>query len=158
MTEQQKQSHAPAPFIINGQYLKDMSFENPSPLKSLTPNDISSEINVGIDVNAQKLTEKSFELVLSFRIEGKRGEDVLFLLEIDYAGVLTVHNDVPEDAYHPLLLVEGPRMLFPYARALIAQIVQEGGFPQLNLQPIDFLALYQDRVGKNQEKGNEKSN
>ena len=132
--------------VIKTQYLKDLSFENPGAPAALTTSE-SPRVGLNVDVNANKLAEKNFEVVLTLRAEAKREESTLFLSEVHYAGVFSL-GDVAEEHVQLLLLIEAPRLLFPFARAILASSIREGGFPPLSVQPIDFLALYQQRVAQ----------
>jgi preprotein translocase subunit SecB len=138
---------------IIGQYVKDLSFENPAApqsLQALAQN--KPDINVTVNLNARKLSEETYEVVLSItaKAEAKDKSLVGFVVEISYAGLFGARN-LPEDSVEPFLLVECPRLLFPFARRIIADATRDGGFPPLLLDPIDFLALYQSR----QQAGND---
>lgn len=131
------------PFAINAQYVKDLSFENPNPLKSFSqPNQKQPELNVNVDVGARKVADRSYEVALKISAEATRDKEKVFIVDLEYAGIFTINN-VPDDQVAPLLLIEGPRFLFPFARNVIADTTREGGFPPLALAPIDFLTLYQ---------------
>lgn len=135
-----------APLIINGQYVKDLSFEAPnSPgilgdLQNKQP-----EVSVNVDVKAGKIegqsSENMFEVVLDVKSELKIEGKVGFIVELQYAGVFTIN--VPEEHITAMLLIECPRVLFPFARNILADITRDGGFVPLFLQPIDFAAMYQ---------------
>jgi preprotein translocase subunit SecB len=132
------QAGAGAPvLIINAQYLRDLSFENPRAPESLINQGNPPEVSVEADVKARQLNAETFEAVLMLRIEARSGEDVAFLIELDYGAVLTIRNAVPE-VIAALVLVEAPRLLFPFARAIVADATRDGGFPPLLLSPIDF--------------------
>jgi preprotein translocase subunit SecB len=137
------------PLSINGQYVKDLSFENPNPIKNLTPNKDQPEIIVNVDVQATPVAEKSFEVVLSVLAETRRQKERIFLIELSYAGVFTLNNTDKEHV-RPLLLIECPRLLFPFARSIIAEITREGGYPPLSLAPIDFADLYHKQAQSTQ--------
>lgn len=130
---------------VNGQYIKDLSFEAPnapqifSELAKAAP-----EIPMSVDVRAAKLGDRTFEVVLHLHIESKVAGKTAFILEQAYAGVFTLN--VPEEHVQPVLFIECPRMLFPFARAIVADATRDGGFPPLMLQPIDFLAMYRQRM------------
>lgn len=132
---------------ILGQYLKDLSFENPNAPQSLAIQDGQPEINISVNVNAKNLAPTDFEVEL--HIEAKathQGKDV-FAAELLYAGIFRLEN-IPEDALHPIILVECPRMIFPFARQILADATQKGGFPPLMLDPIDFASMYEKRVAE----------
>jgi preprotein translocase subunit SecB len=130
---------------VLGQYVKDFSFENPNAPKSLMPPAQPPAINIQINVNAKPLSQTDFEVELV--IEGKAEQDksVLFRFELVYAGIFRVQN-VPQENVHPLVLIECPRLLFPFARQIISGAVRNGGFPPLLIDPVDFAALYRQRV------------
>jgi preprotein translocase subunit SecB len=130
---------------VLAQYTKDFSFENPNAPKSLGPQEQGPNINIQVNVNARQLSEGEFEvnLVLEGSAQGK--DAVLFKFELDYAGVFRVRN-IPEAELHAVIMIECPRLLFPFARQIIADSVRNGGFPPLFIDPIDFVALYRQRM------------
>ena len=134
------------PLMIHGQYVKDFSFENPNPLAVFggEPSDKQPQIAIDIQVNAQPVGEKSFEVVLNITANAKREEQQFFLTEISYAALVSI-GDVPEEHVGPLLMIHCPAMLFPFARHLIADATRNGGFPPLMLDPVDFARLYEDQ-------------
>lgn len=127
------------------QFTKDFSFENPNAPRSLGPQDRAPNISVNVNVNAKQLADTDFEV--NIMLEGSAGEgpDTLFKFELDYAGIFRLNN-IPEEQQHPIIMIECPRLLFPFARQIIAEAVRGGGFPPLYLDPIDFAALYQSRM------------
>jgi preprotein translocase subunit SecB len=133
---------------VLGQYVKDFSFENPNAPNSLRPPAQPPAINIQINVNAKPLSQTDFEVELV--VEGKAEQDksVLFGFELVYAGIFRVHN-VPQENVHPLVLIECPRLLFPFARQIISDAVRNGGFPPLLIDPVDFAALYRQRMETN---------
>lgn len=133
-----------------GQYVKDFSFENPNAPRSLQPQNNPPAINVQVNVNARQLGPNDFEVEL--KLEGGAGEvgNVLFSFELAYCGVFQL-VDVPEQHKHPAVMIECPRLLFPFARQIIAEAVSNGGFPPFLLNPIDFGALYQQRMMEQQQ-------
>lgn len=132
-------------FSVLAQYIKDFSFENPNAPRSLSPQQQGPKINLQINVNARQLAPADFEV--SLMLEGGAGEnsDVLFKFELNYAGVFRVEN-IPSDQVQPLIMIEGPRLLFPFARQIISDSVSNGGFPPLRVDPIDFHGLYVQRL------------
>lgn len=132
-----------APLILRAQYIKDLSFENPDPIESLSSQD-ESQPNIGVSVQAkaQNFGGRNFEVVLEIRADAKRDEKVLFIAELVYAGILTVGDQVSEENIAPLVMIEGPHLLFPFARNIIADVTRDGGFPPLMLAPMDFANLY----------------
>lgn len=141
---------AQAPLIVNAQYVKDLSFENPSPLLNITGNEEKPSIAIQIEAQAHNLADRSFEVVLRIRVDAKRKEVQVFLLDLEYAGAFTIGNEVPEEYLRPILMIECPRILFPFARNVIAATTQEGGYPALLLTPVDFSDLYQRQMAQEQ--------
>jgi len=148
------------PLTVNAQYIKDLSFENPSPLSHIIGNEERPSISIHIEAQAHNIADKSFEVSLRIQVDAKKKEAQVFLLDLEYAGAFTIGNDVPEEYIRPILMIECPRILFPFARNIVATVTQEGGYPSLLLTPVDFAALYQQQVvqeqaqqekGKNQE-------
>jgi len=123
--------------IINVQYLKDFSFENPRAPQSLMPQQTGPEIKLDINVNAQNMAPDTFEVLLSISARATRKDEPVFLVELTYAGVVTLQNVTREQAPF-FILVETPRLLFPFARAIVADATRDGGFPPLYVHPIDF--------------------
>ncbi len=141
----------PPALMVNAQYVKDLSFENPRAPASLSDGQRPNpNVKVTIDVNARRLQEKRYEVVLTIRAEASHDEATLFLAEVHYAGLFTI-GEVPEEAIEPLLLVHAPHLLFPFARAIIADSVRDGGFAPLMVHPIDFASLYRQRKQKRAE-------
>jgi preprotein translocase subunit SecB len=134
---------------ILAQYVKDLSFENPNAPRSLAPSTQQPAINVQINVDAAPLSETDFEVTL--RIEGKAESQglVLFAFELVFAGIFRIQN-APADSLQPFVLIECPRLLFPFAREIIATATRNGGFVPLLLSPIDFVALYRQRLAATQ--------
>jgi preprotein translocase subunit SecB len=139
----QAQSGQPQLMVL-AQYIKDLSFENPNAPRSLGLN-VQPQINISVNVNAKPMSETDFEVEL--RLEGKAeaAGTVMFNIELVFAGVFRIQN-VPQENVNPLVMIECPRLLFPFAREIIANAVRNGGFPPLLLDPIDFVGLYQQRL------------
>eukprot|EP01037_Dinobryon_pediforme_P002389 gene2389-2424_t len=131
------------------QYTKDFSFENPNAPRSLGPQEGGPNISIQVNVNTRALSEEDFEVGLMLEGSATTGETVLFKFELDYAGVFKIRN-IPQEHMPPILMVECPRLLFPFARNLVAEAVRNGGFPPLYIDPIDFAALFQQRVNEAQ--------
>lgn len=131
------------------QYVRDLSFENPG-----APNfgGIQPEIGVNANVGARKLSDTDFEVGLKFRIEAKSEDTVQFIAELEYCGVFRLMN-IPEEEIRPVMLIEAPRQLFPFARRVLADATRDGGYPPIMLDPIDFLALYQQGQDAEGESG-----
>src|ERR1700744_1315504 len=127
------------------QYTKDLSFENPNAPRSLGPQPKAPNISIQVNVNVRQVAETDFEVELL--LEGSAGEaaDTLFKFELNYAGLFRLLNIAPNDV-HPVVMIECPRLLFPFARQIIAEAVRNGGFPPLYIDPIDFAALYRQRM------------
>jgi preprotein translocase subunit SecB len=128
-----------------GQYTKDFSFENPNAPASLGPQQNAPAINIQVNVNAKQLAESDFEVEI--KLEGGAGEGTgtLFKFDLTYCGIFRALN-IPQDQLGPVVMIECPRLLFPFARQIIADAVRNGGFPPLYIDPIDFGALYQQRM------------
>lgn len=139
---------APQPGIhVLGQYIKDLSFENPGAPRSLRPSEVAPKLDVNVNVNARPQSDTEFEIELKLEAKATRGKEALFLAEVNYAGLFQIRN-VPQEHMHPLLLIECPRLLFPFARQIIADATRQGGFPPLMIDPVDFAALYRQRLAE----------
>ncbi|HMO30439.1 protein-export chaperone SecB [Enterovirga sp.] len=123
------------------QYAKDISFENPNAPRSLQPQSEGPQISIQVNVNAKQLAETDFEVDLALEGNAKVGEEVLFAFDLTYSGVFRLQN-IPADQIHPAVMIECPRLLFPFARQIVAEAVRNGGFPPLYIDPIDFRVLY----------------
>lgn len=143
------QGDANAPRVqIVAQYIKDLSFENPGAPGTITnrPN-----IDLSVDLQARRMDGPLFEVELKLRINAKSQEDKpVFLLELVYAGLFQIVN-VPDDVLQQVLLIEGPHMLFPYARRIISDAVRDGGMPPLMIEPIDFAGLFRSKQAQMQQ-------
>ena len=140
--QENAQPQAPTMRVL-GQFIRDMSFENIMAQKG-APADVTPDVQVQVNLDAKKRTaEHQYEssIKLTVTSKAKDGDATLFVLEIDYAGIFHVEN-VTEDQLHPFLLIECPRMIFPFLRRVVSDITRDGGFPPLNLENIDFLQLY----------------
>ena len=142
--------NAPPGLFINAQYLKDLSFENPNPIDAYK-NEEKPQIQVNIHTAVKKLPDNAFEVTLDIKTEAKKKDKISFIAEVSYAGIFTL-NKVPQEHEKPLLLIEAPRMLFPFARNVLAETTRDGGYPPLMLNPIDFAALYQKNIEKEKQK------
>ena len=141
--------NAPVGMFINAQYLKDLSFENPNPLESFKQSQEKPNIQVNVNTVVKKLPENAYEVTLDIKTEGKIKDKVAFIAEISYAGIFSL-NKIPPEHEKPIHLIEAPRMLFPFARNILAETTRDGGYPPLMLNPIDFNALYQKQLEKEQ--------
>ena len=130
---------------VLAQYVKDFSFENPNAPRSMTPSGQQPTINIQVNVDAAPMSATDFEVTL--RLEGKAEIQgmLLFSFELVFAGAFRIQN-VPADSLQPIVLIECPRLLFPFAREIIATAVRNGGFAPLLLDPIDFVGLYRQRL------------
>jgi preprotein translocase subunit SecB len=135
--------------MVLGQYVKDLSFENPHAPRSLAPSSQQPTINIQVNVEAAPTSETDFEVTL--RLEGKAESQglVLYSFELVFSGMFRVAN-VPQDSLQPFVMIECPRLLFPFAREIIATSVRNGGFQPLLLNPIDFVELYRQRLSASQ--------
>ena len=132
---------------INAQYIKDLSFETPTMPTVLMTMKQAPDIKISVDVNANRAdSDDHYTVDLSMKVQAEKTDDkkTLFLCELVYTGLITLK--APESHIEPLLLIEIPHLLFPYARALISNLVREAGFPSLQINPIDFAALYRARI------------
>jgi preprotein translocase subunit SecB len=147
----------PQPLVVNIQYVKDLSFEVPGAPQIFTQLRSQPQVNINLDVQARRVQEGQsvFEVAIMIRAEAHdtsaqaNGQaatppTTVFVAELTYAGVFTL-NGLPDNAVEPMLLVECPRILFPFARNILSDVTREGGFPAVLLQPIDFVALWQAR-------------
>ena len=137
---------APPPQLnVLAQYTKDLSFENPNAPGSLAPQQQQPAINIQINVSANNIAENEFEVTLSVEGKAENAGKVMFSFDLAYAGVFRILN-VPKENLHPLVMIECPRLLFPFAREIIATAVRDGGFPPLMLDPVDFVGLYRQNL------------
>ncbi len=125
---------------VRAQFLKDLSFENPRSL-TIDPNGPQPNISVNVEAKASHLSDNTYEVVLNVNVEATQSDKVIFILEMIYGGIFVLNN-IPAEMTEVVILIECPRLLFPFARNVVADIVREGGFPPLLLNPIDFSALY----------------
>ena len=135
-------SNEPTTMQINAQYIKDFSFENPNSPGSLQPKTEPS-VEVNVDVQAVSLSDHVYEVSLTTSITGRDETQTLFIIELVYAGIFTFQGE-SDDNIQPGLLIDCPQLLFPFARSIISGVTQNGGFPPLLLQPVNFAQLYLD--------------
>lgn len=151
-TPQQSNTVRNLPVTVHAQYIKDVSFENPNAPQSLKASagrpDMQMNINVGLQDISDDEMPGLYEVTLRMRAAAKRGDKTAFIVEVEYAASVTVGKEVPEDAKHPLLMIEIPRLLFPFARQLISDLSQQGGYPALMVAPVDFQSLYIQKFSK----------
>lgn len=144
---------------VLAQYIRDMSFENILAQKGVK-GDAQPEIKVQVNLDARKRTaENQYEVITKLNITSKTKEkgEPLFVLEIEYAGVFQVEG-VPDEQMHPYLLIECPRITFPFLRRIVSDVTRDGGFPALNLETIDFIALYRSELARRAEAEKTKAN
>ncbi len=132
-------------FNLIGQYIRDMSFENPGAPGSVMLGGGSPQFNVGINVGVKKQADDVYAVEITLNAKAEREKNVLFNVELIYGGVFRIKN-VPENQLAPLLLVECPRLIFPFARQVLASTTQQGGFPPLMMEPVDFMAIYRQNL------------
>jgi preprotein translocase subunit SecB len=130
-----------------GQYIKDLSFENPNAPNSLVPRENGPNIAINVNVNAKQIAETDFEVELLLEGKAGDGDDVMFRFELIYAGIFRILN-IPAENIQGVVMIECPRLLFPFARQIIADSVRNGGFPPLLIDPIDFAGLYQQKIAQ----------
>mgnify|MGYP001045226258 FL=1 len=144
------QAAAPPQLGVLTQYIKDLSFENPNAPASLSQQDKQPEISIQINVGATNLGGTDFEVLLAIEGKAASNDKVLFAFELAYAGVFRIEN-VPQDSLHPFVMIECPRLLFPFAREIVATATRNGGFPPLMLDPVDFVSLYRQNMARQAE-------
>ncbi len=135
---------------VLAQYTKDLSFENPNAPRSLGPQESGPNITIQVNVNLRQLAETDFEVELLLEGSAADGSSTLFKFDLTYAGVFRLQN-IPEAEMHPILMIECPRLMFPFARQIVADAVRAGGFPPLLIDPIDFTNLYRQRAAEAQQ-------
>lgn len=157
MAENEAQAQPAAPQMrVLGQYIRDMSFENIMSQKG-GGTDIQPDVQVQVNLDAKKRSaEDQYESAIKLNItsKDKTGDTTLFVLEIDYVGIFDIKN-VADEQIHPFLLIECPRMIFPFLRRIVSDVTRDGGFPPLNLETIDFVALYRAELARRQAEAGE---
>jgi len=150
----------PVKMQVLAQYIRDMSFENILAQKGIS-GEVQPEINVQVNIDGNKRPiEHQYEVIIKTKILSKTKEkgEPMFLLEVEYGGIFHVEN-LPDEQLHPYLMIECPRMIFPFLRRIVSDVTRDGGFPPLNLDTIDFMALYRNEVQRRvAEKEKEKPN
>ena len=147
-TNEQANEQASRPrMTLLTQYMRDLSFENPGAPQLSTNN---PGINVTANVGANKLNDTDYEVGLKFRLEAKSEETIHFIVDFEYCGLFRLEN-VPEQEIQPVLLIEGPRLLFPFVRRIIADTARDGGYPSILLDPMDFAAIYRNNLQNRQQ-------
>lgn len=141
----------PPQMKVLGQFIRDLSFENIVSRKPID-GEMQPEIQVQVALDAKKRGENQYEVMSKYNITSKNkgGEATLFVLEVEYGGIFQIDN-VPDEQLHPFLLIECPRMVFPFVRRLVSDVTRDGGFPPLNLDNVDFVALYRQTLQQHQQ-------
>ncbi|QIE41003.1 protein-export chaperone SecB [Meridianimarinicoccus aquatilis] len=137
---------------VLAQYIRDFSFENIVAQKG-TGGDVKPDVQVQVGLDAKKRSvENQYEVITKYTITSKNKEtgDVLFAMELDYGGVFLI-DGIPEQQLHPFLMIECPRMLFPFVRRIVSDVTRDGGFPALNLDTVDFMAIYRNEIERRQK-------
>ncbi|MBO6601722.1 MULTISPECIES: protein-export chaperone SecB [Paracoccaceae] len=147
------QPPTPPRMQILGQFIRDLSFENIAAQKSIqTQTQPDIQVQVALDARKRE-QENQFDVIVKLKIESKTKDETpqpIFLIELDYVGIFQVEN-VPQEQLHPFLMIECPRMLFPFLRRIVSDITRDGGFPPLNLENMDFLAIYRNELARRAE-------
>lgn len=134
---------------ILGQFIRDLSFENIVAQKG-TSGDVKPDVQVQVNLDGKKRpAENQYEVITKFTVRSKNKdtEDILFVMELDYGGIFHIEG-VPEQQLHPFLMIECPRMLFPFVRRIVSDVTRDGGFPPLNLENVDFMAIYRQELAR----------
>jgi preprotein translocase subunit SecB len=137
---------------VVAQYIKDFSFENPNAPRSLQPSGEAPQINIQVNVEAQPLSDTDIEVSLKLEGKAEAQGNLMFGFELVFAGIFRIRN-VPQESLNAIVLIECPRLLFPFAREIIATAVRNGGFPPLLLDPVDFVSLYRQKMEQLQPGG-----
>ena len=136
--------------IVHAQYIKDLSFENPNAPDILINPPQQPDVQIGVNVGARGLNSEQYEVMLSLSANAKTEDKALFLAELTYAAIVSAPG-ASRDDLNPLIMIEAPRLMFPFARAIISDMTRDGGFMPLSIQPIDFVAVYQSNLERQQE-------
>ena len=134
---------------VLGQYVRDLSFENVLAQKG-AKGEVTPELTIGVAVEPRKRSaDNQYEVLMKVKVTSKNKgtEDVLFLMEMDYGGLFSIEG-VPDKQLHPFLMIECPRMLFPFVRRIVSDVTRDGGFPAVNMETIDFMALYRQQLAQ----------
>ena len=156
MEEQHSSSENQQQISVHAQYVKDLSFESPATPDCFIKTLGQPDVQIGVNVTAKPVNETLFEVELKLTATAKVEEKILFVTELAYAGLMSATN-ISDNNIKPLMMIEGPRLLFPFARAIMSDTTRDGGFLPLNLNPIDFVALYRNNLPDTEEKENASS-
>jgi len=160
MADNQKKGEAATPaakdgqpanrqIVVHAQYVKDLSFENPNAPEILLQSPGQPDVEISVNVGARNIGDGQFEVLLNLGAKANAAEKALFLVELTYAGIVSCPGADANDV-NPLVMIEAPRLLFPFARAIVSDVTRDGGFMPLNIQPVDFVAVYQHNLAKQQ--------
>lgn len=158
MAEEEAAAQQAPQMRVLGQFIRDMSFENIMAQKGAGA-DVTPDVQVQVNLDAKKRSaDHQYESCIKLNVtsKAKDGDAVLFVLEVDYVGIFHLEH-VPEDQLHPFLLIECPRMIFPFLRRVVSDVTRDGGFPPLNLENIDFVSLYRNELARRQAEGQPKA-
>ena len=133
--------------LVHAQYIKDFSFENPNAPSVLMRESTQPDVEITVNVGAKLIDEHQYEVTLNLAAKASSEETALFLVDLTYAGLVTPEG-ASIDEINPLIMIEAPRLLFPFARAIISDATRDGGFMPLNIQPVDFVAVYQHNLAQ----------
>lgn len=143
-------ARAPRQIVVHAQYIKDVSFENPNAPDILINPPSQPDVEIGVNVGARGLNSEQYEVLLSLSARAKTEDKSLFLAELTYAAIVSAPGTDREEL-NPLIMIEAPRLMFPFARAIISDMTRDGGFMPLSIQPIDFVAVYQSNLQRRQD-------
>ena len=138
--------------VISAQYIKDFSFENPNAPQIFSPSSATPDMQMGVNILTRTLAENTYEVILANKMETRLEDKMAFIIELAYAGIFSL-PPMPEAQIKMALLIDCPRLLFPFARSIMMGVLRDSGFPQVMINPIDFAALY----ASNQDSGTVKA-
>ena len=144
---QKSNDNADRRILVHAQYIKDLSFENPNAPRVLMEGSTQPDVEITVNVGAELIDKDQYEVTLNLAAKASSEETALFLVDLTYAGLVTPEG-VGTDEINPLIMIEAPRLLFPFARAIISDATRDGGFMPLNIQPVDFVAVYQHNLAQ----------
>lgn len=162
MAEQENGAAQQAPQIkmqTLSQFIRDMSFENVLAQRGSGGGDVQPDVQVAVNLDGKKRSaDHQYEVAVKLNISSrdKQSDNALFVMEMDYVGVFHIEG-VPDEQLHPFLLIECPRMIFPFIRRIVSDVTRDGGFPPLNLENIDFVQLYRNEIKRRQAQGDEEA-
>ena len=139
------------PLIVHAQYIKDLSFENPNAPHTLLPGQKGPEMDININLGAREIEDEKlkdlYEVTLMLTATAKKEDKVYFLAELQYGALVSVQG-LPENQHHPMLFIEVPKLMFPFAREILSNLTASGGYPPLLLNPVDFHSMYVERFAR----------